>query len=346
MTLITYPTRVHFADDVLEEALYSELERAGCAAPLLVTARTPAALDLEDRVRAGLPAAAKAQVITYSKDSNLRMIAKDAANSAFVPDVIVAFGEARAIELARKCRYAITQMLKKHLPLYAIPGVDGLPGPCTRNLESWRSGLPSVLICDPTVALGASEAQSEQAAVLSLARCCESYLADAYNPPADGMALDGLNRCVINLPKIASLPGLDLQRELMAASLNAALSQEKGIGPALAMSAALSETCAGWDQADVARIVLPSVVREQKIDGEMAKALLKVLGHDGVLLSDAMKLVMAVVNGPKSLSGMGIPEHALPDAAQAAVGKSGFGYAQALRALSNVYEEAPRLNRF
>lgn len=340
MTLITYPTRVHFADDVLEEALYSELERAGCVAPLLITAQTPAHTELEDRVRAGLPAATKAHLVTYTDDSDLRIIAKDVATLAFVPDVIIAFGAARAIELARKCRYAITQSLKKRLPLYAIPGVDGLPGPCTRNLESWRSGLPSVLICDPTVALGAGQVQCERASVLSLVRCCESYLATAYNPPADGMALDGLNRCVINLPKIARIAGVDLQRELMAASLNAALSQEKGIGPALAMSAVLSHAKQGLEEADVARIVLPSVVRAQSVDAEKAGALLKVLGQDNLHLGDAMSRVLASVEGPNSLSDMGIPQDVLADAAQAAVGRSGFGYDQALNALTDIYKEA------
>jgi len=340
MTLITYPTRVHFADDVLEEALHSELERAGSVAPLLLMAHSPTNAELEDRVRAGLPPLAKPHLVTYSDDSDLRIIAKDVAGLEFMPDVIIAFGAARAIELARKCRYAITQSLKKRLPLYAIPGVDGLPGPCTRNLESWRSGLPSVLICDPTVALGAGQVHSQRASVLSLVRCCESYLANAYNPPADGMALDGLNRCVINLPKLGTVAGVDLHRELMAANLNAALSQEKGIGPALMMSAVLAQAGEGLEEADVARLVLPSVVRAQSVDVEKADALRKVLGQDDLRLGDAMRQVLAAVDGPMSLSQMGIPRQALKSAAQAAVGKAGFVYDTALRVLDEIYEEA------
>ena len=96
MTLITYPTHVHFADDVLEEALHSELERAGCVAPLLLMAHHPQNLELEDRVRAGLPVAAKPDLVTYSPDSDLRSIAKEVASPGFTPDVIIAFGTARA----------------------------------------------------------------------------------------------------------------------------------------------------------------------------------------------------------------------------------------------------------
>jgi alcohol dehydrogenase class IV len=340
MTLITYPTRVHFADDVLEEALHSELERAGCVAPLLLMAHHPQNLELEDRVRAGLPVAAKADLVTYSPDSDLRAIAKDVASPGFTPDVIIAFGTARAIELARKCRYAFAQRSQQRLPLYAIPSVDGLPGPCTRNLESWRAGLPSVLICDPTVALGAGQVQSQRSSMLSLVRCCESYLANAYNPPADGMALDGLNRCVINLPKIGKIAGVDLQRELMAASLNAALSQEKGIGPALAMSAVLMQATDGADEADIARLVLPSVIQVQNIKGEKADALLKVLGQDDLGLDLAMGRVLDAVDGPSTLAELGVPRSALAPAAKAAVGKAGLGYDMARRALDNISEEA------
>lgn len=340
MTLITYPTRVHFADDVLEEALYSELEREKCVAPLLLMAHQPANTELEDRVRVGLPGSSKAHLVTYSPDSDLRMIVNDIVAIGFVPDVIIAFGEVRAIELARKCRYAFAQKLKTRLPLYAIPGVDGLPGPCTRNLESWRSGLPSVLICDPTVALGAGRVQNERASVLSLVRCCESYLAAAYNPPADGMALDGLNRCVINLPKLGKIAGVDLHRELMAASLNASLSQEKGIGPALAMSAVLTQAASGLEEADVARLVLPAVIRARDVNAERAGALLKVLGQDGLSLEKAMGRVLSVVKRPETLAGLGIPRSALEGAAKAAVGKAGLGYDTAYRALDEIYEEA------
>ncbi|MFK7753388.1 MAG: iron-containing alcohol dehydrogenase [Sedimentitalea sp.] len=340
MTLITYPTRVHFADNVLEEALHSELERARCKAPLLLMAHDLAQTELEDRVRAGLPGAARAHAVTYSPTSDLRMIAKNVATLDFVPDAIIAFGTARAIELARKCRYAITQTLKKRLPLYAVPGVDGLPGPCTRNLESWRAGLPSVLIFDPTVALGAGQVQSERASVLSLVRCCESYLTQTYNPLADGMALDGLNRCVINLPKITRADGVDLQRELMAASLNAALSQEKGVGPALTMSAVLAKASQNLTEADIARLVLPAVVRAQVVDEDKAGALLKVLGQNNLELGDAMDRVLAAVAGPRSLQGLGVPHAALDSAAQAAVGKAGLGYDAALHALEDVYESA------
>lgn len=339
MTLITYPTRVHFADHVLEEALHSELERAKCKAPLLVLPHLPMNTELEDRVRVGLPTSSVPQLVTYSPDSNLSMIAKDVVTSIAAPDVIIAFGEARAIELARKCRHAFQSKSQRRLPLYAVPGVDGLPGPCTRNLESWRAGLPSVLICDPTVALGAGQAQSQRSAVLSLVRCYESYVAAAYNPLADGIALDGLNRCVINLPKIRDSNGVDLHRELMAAGLNAALSQEKGIGPTLAMSAVLTHPGDGLEEADLARLILPAVIRAQDVDADKEKALMQVIGSGFVGLAQAVERVLAKVDGPTTLADLGVSRRSLDGAAEAAVGKGGFGFETARRTLENIYEE-------
>ena len=41
MTLITYLTRVHFADGVLEEALHGEMERNAKRRPLIIAERAP-----------------------------------------------------------------------------------------------------------------------------------------------------------------------------------------------------------------------------------------------------------------------------------------------------------------
>ena len=340
MTLITYPTRVHFADDVLEEALHSELERGGCKSPLLILAQHPANPELEDRVRAGLPTNVKPGVLTYTDTSDLRALANDVSNSGSTPDAIIAFGAARAIELARKCRYALRAGGHPRLPLFAIPGIDGLPGPCTRNLESWRSGLPSVLICDPTVTLGTDDRISLRASVLSLVRCCESYLASAYNPPADGMALDGLHRSVTNLPKIGKTVGVDLHRELMAASLNAALSQEKGIGPALAMAGALLQPMGDASEAEIARVLLPGVIRAQDIKSEKADALLNVLGSRDIPLDQAMQHVLGSVAAPNTLAGLGIPRQNLAVAARAASAATQMQYDTARTLLDAVYEDA------
>lgn len=337
MTLITNPTRIHFADDVLQEALQSELERAGCKTPLLVAEDTLMDGEFSDRIHAGLPHTTRPQILTFERRGDLVSRVEALVDQGFVPDVIIAFGTARAIELSRKCRYALTQKHRKRPLLYAVPGVDGLPNPCTRNLESWRAGLPSVLICDPTVALDAGQSQSMKAVIISLVRCVESYLATTFNPPADGMALDGLSRCVKSLPRTEDAGSLDLQREVMAAGLNAAFSQEKGIGPASLLAARLMESSDGLDEAELAQLVLRGVVGTQKVDDEKAGTLLNVLGGKETSLDIAVGRVLAWAPQPRSLSDLGFSAPQLDAAAHSAARSAGLSFDSARALLETIY---------
>lgn len=337
MTLITNPTRVHFADDVLQEALQSELERSGCKSPLLVAEQGIMHGEFSDRIHAGLPYVTRPNTLTFSPHSDLKSHVNALIEQGPVPDVIIAFGSARAVELSRKCRYALTQKNRNRPLLYAVPGVDGLPNPCTRNIESWRAGLPSVLICDPTVALDAGQSQSQRAVIVSLVRCVESYLASAFNPPADGMALDGLSRCVRSLPRTKNAGNLDVQRDVMAASLNAAFSQEKGIGPASVLAAALSGSESSLDVAELAQLALRGVMTSQPVDDEKASTLLKVLGGSETQLESAVSRLLEDAQQPRRLSDLGLSIADLDRAAEGAAGQAGLNYQSARALLETIY---------
>lgn len=335
MTLITYPTRVHFADDVLEEALHSELERAKAKRVLLVCDKSFADTELADRVLSGLPARLSTDKLVFTPSSDLRAISSEASVQH---DAILAFGSAMAVELGRKCRGAMQKRHGTRPELFAVPGVDGLPDPCGKNLESPRAGLPSVLICDPTVALGSGQGASLNASILSLIRCLESYLARSYNPPADGMALDGLSRCIVTMPKISDRSDLNVHRELMAACLNAALSLEKGLGPTQRISAVLARKEEVGNLAAIARLILPGVMRARAIDDEKAEVLSNVLG--GAPLDAAMRRLLSDVPMPRTLADLGVSRHTLDEAAQSVDGTAGLTVDHARDLLEEVYEEA------
>ncbi|MEP5762311.1 MAG: iron-containing alcohol dehydrogenase [Litoreibacter sp.] len=337
MTLITNPTRVHFADDVLQEALQAELERAGCKHPLLVAENTLMEGEFADRIHAGLPHLVRPNQLSFARQSDLKTQVRALVEEDYTPDVIIAFGSARAIELSRKCRYALAQKNRRRPLLFAVPGIDGMPNPCTRNLESWRAGLPSILICDPTVALNADQNQSLRAVVISLVRCVESYLADAFNPPADGMALDGLSRCVKILPRTVNENNLNLQREVMAAGLNAAFSQEKGIGPASVLTSILMDADDELDEAELARLILTGVVRTLEVNSEKEDTLLNVLGGDENSLEYAVARVLEWAPKPRCLSDLGLSRPHLDAAASNATGRAGLSFDSARALLDDVY---------
>jgi alcohol dehydrogenase class IV len=100
--------------------------------------------------------------------------------------------------------------------------------------------LPDVVLCDPTLTLGQSESATAAAGMDALAHCIEAYLSMTWNPPADGIALDGVRRASANLDRAVHHGGdLDARREMMAAALDAGLAAQKGLGSVEALSHAL-----------------------------------------------------------------------------------------------------------
>jgi alcohol dehydrogenase class IV len=313
MTLITYPTRVHFADYVLEEALRAEFERDTLSAPLLLADERIEGEEFFERVCAGLPRGHRSVMYRIDPAKSLRLaldeIGQLTARQGI--DMVLSFGTARAIELGRKCRRMMSEATGHRLPFYAVPGVDGMPNPCRQNLESWRSSLPSVLICDPTLTLGADAVLSVRATVLSLVRSIEAYLAIAYNPPADGMAIDAFNRCIINIPRIGSDGGISLHRELMAACLNATLSQEKGIGPTQMLTAALMDQRQGLDEAALARLILPGASEALGQNPTRTDVLAKLMGAKRGLDAKTLRTFLADIPFANRLADLGLSQHHL-----------------------------------
>lgn len=340
MTLITYPTRVHFADGVLEEALHSELERIVGKRFMLVCHEHAADGELMDRIMAGLPRQSSSELIVFNDKTDLRARAHEIAQTSQFPDAIVSFASAKSIEFGRKIRYTTNRESGKRPYLFGVPAVDGLPDPCMKKIESPTAGLPSVVICDPTTVLEADEVESREAAVMSLIRCIEAYLTAAYNPPADGIALDGLSRCARSLHQIGTQTGLDLCRNVMAAGLNAFLSQEKGLGPAQIMTQTLLSEASVGKKAEIARLVLPGVLSEQDMDGQKAEVLRKVLSKAGEPLPDATRRILSVGKMPSTLADIGVPHDALDVAAQSVAGQSGLSFQKARSVLEDVYEGA------
>jgi 4-hydroxybutyrate dehydrogenase len=96
----------------------------------------------------------------------------------------------------------------------------------------------------------------------ALTHCIETYVSTAYNPPADGIALDGLCRVTANIERaVADGSDLDARREMMAAALNGALALQKGLGGVHAISNALG-ALSGYDlhHGTLNAVLLPHVL--------------------------------------------------------------------------------------
>ncbi|HSA80160.1 MAG TPA: iron-containing alcohol dehydrogenase, partial [Geminicoccaceae bacterium] len=269
MSLISYLTRIHFADGVVEEALAAELDQLGIDRPLIVTDKGVAAAGLVERVKDALPASTTPVV---SEGSPTKPSETGAATLAELYrecacDGLIALGGGTIIDLAK----IVALLVSHHAPLGAfaaaggrlglirdvLPPVIAIPttagsgaevvggtGVALANGQTLRLSspylIPKVAICDPTLTVSLPRALTAGTGMDALSHCIETFVATAYNPPADGIALDGIARAALYLER-AVQDGRDLtaRREMMAAALNGALALQKGLGGVHAISHAL-----------------------------------------------------------------------------------------------------------
>ncbi len=290
MPLIRYVTRIHFADYVLEDALEVELRRLGIGRPLVILDAAAAASDFWYRLERGLRAGGD-PVFFELREPLPTVAACGAAAARYLArdcDGIVGFGAPQAIDLAKVtglrvshgeelARYATAEggaarIREEVPPTIAIPTTAGAGSEVhccvklrledgSRQTFASRALLPRVAILDPSLVHGLpSETGAAQGACV-LMRCFETFLASPFNPPAEGLALDGLRRAWRAIDPFVESDDLDARREMMAAALEGGLASQKGVGIGHALVDALAGLAAeDGDPGRIAAVLLPSVL--------------------------------------------------------------------------------------
>ena len=351
MSLITYSTRVHFADEVLEPALALELERLGVRRPLIVTGPRVAAAGPLDRLFHALPPRTRAALFDR-RTPNPDEAAVEAALDAYLSeecDGLIALGGGSAIDLAKAVRlrlghppplsrYAAREGGARRIraggpPLVAVPTLAGAgseaSGLAVIRLADGRKRalrsphlMPDAAICDPTLTAGLGPEATAAAGMAALARCVESYLATGWNPPADGIALDGLRRAARWIERACDAPGdARARRELMAAALGGALAAQKGLGGAHAAGSALAGLAGAEGRHGVlSALMLPRVLAFNapaagERFGAVAEAMDLAPGSD---LPDAVEALGRRVGLPRGTRALGVNEATVAAAAPVA----------------------------
>jgi 4-hydroxybutyrate dehydrogenase len=322
VSLICYLTRVHFADRVLEDALAEEMSRLAIARPLIVTEADAADGDGFDRLLCTLPVSVTPVVHTCDDGTDARTDLARAADLIAQSgcDGIIGFGGMAALDLAR-------QLGDARLPLLTIPtrtdtiGIGPL-GSRSRGAPGQPVKLPDAILCDPTLTTGASAEATAAAGMDALVHCLECFLGTAFNPPADGIALDGLRRATLHL-EAAVQNGHDLspRRELLAAALNAGLASCKGFGGIEAASHGL-EAITRSRHGALHGALLPEVLTfnspavQDRLDAIRTALDLPRPCDPAERLSD----LAGRLGLPRRLSDVGLSAAAIPDAARRAAG--------------------------
>ncbi len=269
MSLINYVTRIHFADGVAGQALRFECAALGCRRPLIVTDSGVAAAGLLEPLVDELPSGAS-HLVFEASPGKATAAASRAGRRQYRDescDSLIAVGGGSVIDLAKAiavlashggalASYMVIEGGVRRIrdclpPVIAVPTTAGSGSEVgcgaviilddNRKLTMMSPYLvPKVAICDPLLTLSLPPRLTAATGMDAVTQCIETYIARAYNPPADGIAIEGLRRAAANIRR-ATRDGshLESRREMMAAALNGALAAQKGQGGVQSMSNAL-----------------------------------------------------------------------------------------------------------
>jgi 4-hydroxybutyrate dehydrogenase len=141
----------------------------------------------------------------------------------------------------------------------------------------------------------------------------ETFMAPAFNPPADGIALDGLERGWAHIER-ATRDGSDREARLnmMSASIEGAMAFQKGLGAVHSLSHSLGGADPRLHHGTLNAMFLPAVVRfnasaasvvQDKRLARMAHAMGLASGTD---IPDAIRAMNARLGLPTGLAAMGV----------------------------------------
>tara|TARA_B100000530_G_scaffold195601_1_gene124376 strand:+ start:708 stop:1835 length:1128 start_codon:yes stop_codon:yes gene_type:complete len=177
--------------------------------------------------------------------------------------------------------------------------------------------VPKAAICDPELTLGLPQMMTAATGMDAITHCIEAFLTPTVNPPADGVALDGLWRGWRNLPQaVKDGNNRDARWQMMMCSTEGAMSFIKGLGAVHAMSHAAGRIeRLNLHHGTLNAVFLPAVLRFNASEcDEKFERLRQVIGlAQGADLAEAVAAMNADIGLPSGLQAMGLEEEDIPD---------------------------------
>ena len=220
------------------------------------------------------------------------------------------------------------KLIKSVAPLIAIPTTAGTGSEVSVGFVIIMSDgrkvtfasphfVPRAAICDPELTLGLPKALTAATGMDAITHCSEAFLTTTINPPADGVALDGLWRGWHALP-IAVENGQDREArwQMMMCSTEGALSFIKGLGAVHAISHAAGRIeRLNLHHGTLNAVLLPAVLRfNASVCGEKYKRLGQAMGLSPKAdLAEAVSAMNAEIGLPSGLGDMGVEEENIPE---------------------------------
>ena len=343
MSLIQYLTTIQFEFGAIK-LLSSECARIGINRPLIVT---DAGVRAAGVLQKALDALGDLDVAVFDQTpSNPTEAAVRAAVEMYRTqrcDGLIAVGGGSAIDCAKGVAIAATHEgpLKNYatieggspkitdavVPLIAVPTTSGTGSEVARGaivivddhrklgFHSWFL-MPKAAICDPELTLGLPPRLTAATGMDAIAHCMETFMSAAFNPPADGIGLDGLERAWLHIER-ATKDGSDREARLnlMSASMQGAMAFQKGLGCVHSLSHSLGGVDPRLHHGTLNALFLPAVIhfnaaaesvqKDRRLQ-RMAQAMHLDSTSD---LGDAIRDMSARLGLPKGLAEVGVSAH-------------------------------------
>ncbi|MFN5348893.1 MAG: iron-containing alcohol dehydrogenase [Polaromonas sp.] len=344
MAFIYYVTQVQFDFGAIK-LLRQECDRVGITRPLVVTDAGVKAAGILQKALDMLPGMTVAVFDqTPSNPTEAAVLAAAALYKARGCDGLIAVGGGSAIDCAKGVAIAAThdealtsyatieggsaKITDRAAPLIAVPTTSGTGSEVARGaiiivddhrklgFHSWHI-VPKAAICDPELTLGLPAKLTAATGMDAIAHCMETFMSAAFNPPADGIALDGLERGWAHIER-ATRDGSDREARfnLMSASMQGAMAFQKGLGCVHSLSHSLGGVDPRLHHGTLNAMFLPAVVefnasaesmlRDKRLD-RMARAMGLAAGSD---IASALRDMNKRLELPSGLSHMNVSANA------------------------------------
>jgi alcohol dehydrogenase class IV len=357
MALITYLTRIQFEFGALK-LLEQELQLLGIRRPLIVTDKGIIAAGLWGKVKEKLPGNMPIALYDGTPENPTEAAMRDALKIYKDEgcDGIIAIGGGSPMDLAKGVAlmathpgnslqpYAMVEggaakITAKVAPIVAIPTTSGTGSEVSRGgviiMDSGRKLaigsphlIPKLALIDPELTLGLPPPLTAGTGMDAFTHNIECFLSNAYNPPADGIALDGLDKAWRYVER-ATRDGQDREARfnMAMAAMEGAMVFQKGLGAVHA----LSHPTGGLKghrlhHGTLNAVYLPAVLRfNAPAVGEKYRKVAQVLGlpeREGTAegVANAVAALNERLGIPKGLGAMGLRQDEVEQIADGALG--------------------------
>ena len=344
MATLTYLTTTHFDFGSIQN-LNTELGKAGITRVFIATDAGVRAAGLVDKVTDALEDDMPISIFDETPGNPTEAAVTKAFEqyTADGCDGVLAIGGGSAMDLGKAVALLAGsggplaqydplagggQLVKAVAPILAVPTTAGTGSEVSVGfviiMDDGRKltfasplFIPKAAICDPELTLGLPSTITAATGMDAITHCIEAFLAPGINPPADGVALDGLWRGWRHLPE-AVKNGQDREArwQMMMCSTEGALSFIKGLGAVHAMSHAAGRIARlNLHHGTLNAVFLPAVLRFNAPEcGDKYERLRLAIGlAPGADLADAVAAMNADIGLPAGLGAMGVEEDDIPE---------------------------------